>query len=348
MKDVAEKAGVSLSTVSVVLSGNRRLAISEETRRNVLAIASELNYLPNPHASNLAKGSSNLFGIVISEIANPFFPEVIRSFETAATAHNFEMLLFNTEYDAERSERAVSKMIVNNVCGVAVLTSKFARALVKRLTANEIPVVLVQAAASEPHVSTIEIDFSQGLRQSTEYLLALGHRQFCAIAGPDDIPSAKSYAWTLAKVAKQLRVTISPVFSCNYRHDGGMTAVRSILEMPEVPTAILCANDLIALGAISELERVGLSVPEDISVVGFDDLVFAHLARPPLTTVAVPRGEIGGLAFHTLIKMHETKLAEKHLIRPRLVVRGSTAPPRAKLLTKAQPPSKKRPRSLLT
>jgi len=327
MKDVAERAGVSLSTVSVVLSGSRRLAISDQTRRSVLAIAKELNYHPNAHASNLAKRSSNLFGLVISEIANPFFPEVIRSFESAAGAQGFDMRLFNTEYDPERSQRAVSTMITSNVCGAAVFTSRFGRPLVAQLVKARIPTVLVRAGVVEPKVGAIQIDFGHGIRQAMEYLIALGHARFCAITGPDEIPSARLYAAAYMKIAKQLKMQNCPVFSCNYRHDGGMAAVRSIFQTKDVPTAILCANDLIALGAISELERIGVSVPEDLSVVGFDDLVFAHLARPPLTTVAVPRNEIGSLAFHALLKMQTSDTIERHRVKPRLIVRGSTAAP---------------------
>ncbi len=346
MKDIAERAGVSLSTVSVVLSGSRRLAISDETRRSVLAIAKELNYHLNAHASNLAKRSSNLFGLVISEIANPFFPEVIRSFESAATARGFEMRLFNTEYDPERSQRAVSMMITSNVCGAAVFTSKFARPLLAQLSKARIPAVLVRGGLTEPKVGTIQIDFGHGISQAMEYLIALGHTRFCAITGPDEIPSAKLYARAFLKTAKRLKVRNCPVFSCNYRHDGGMAAVRSIFQAKEIPTAILCANDLIALGAISELQRAGMSVPEDLSVVGFDDLVFAHLARPPLTTVAVPRNEIGSLAFHMLLKMQTSDIIERHRVEPRLILRGSTAAPPDSTNKRSLPNPRKLNRSL--
>jgi DNA-binding LacI/PurR family transcriptional regulator len=331
MKDIAKRAGVSLSTVSVVLSGSRRLAISEDTRQTVLALANELNYRPNPHARNLARGSSNLVGVVISEIANPFFPEIIRSFESAAAIGGQETLLFNTEYDSERARSAVSKMVVSNVAGVAIFTSKFERELIDQLLERQIPIVQVQSSEPERGVATLKIEFRQGISEALQHLMSLGHRRVGAITGPAEIPSATSYARNLTEAAAQLGIEVVSVVSCNYRHDAGMRAVRTLFGEGEFPSAILCANDLIAMGAVNELERVGLRVPEDISVVGFDDLVFAHLSRPPLTTVAVQRAEVGAAAFDLLARMRES--GERNVpsisIVPRLVIRQSTAPPPA-------------------
>lgn len=331
MKDVAARAGVSLSTVSHVLSGSQRLAISEETQKRVLAAALELNYHPNPHARNLARRVGDSFGLIISEIANPFFPEIIQSFESAAMARGFEILLCNTEYDPARAKAAVAKMSNNKVRGVAVLTSKFEPELVRQLTAQRIAVAAINPSLARPGVSTIGFDFTEGLNEAVDHLLDLGHSKLAVVTGPNDIPSARRYAETAIRVLQEHGVSLDKVITCNYRHDGGMEAIHTLLAEPQFPTAILCANDLIALGAISVLEQVGVSVPEDVSVVGFDDIVFARLARPPLTTVAIPRADIGRLAFETLDRMQRSKRprGRTSILATHLVIRHSTAPPPA-------------------
>jgi DNA-binding LacI/PurR family transcriptional regulator len=330
MKDVASRAGVSLSAVSLALSGRNQQSISAETRKRILAIVEELGYTPNQRARSLATGTTNSLGVIVSEIANPFFPEIIHSFEVAATARGFETQLVNTEYDPQRASFAVRKMIDNRVCGIAIFTSQFERKLIDDIIRNRIPIVSIGSEPAEPWLNRITIDFAKGVESQLHHLTSLGHRQFAAIVGPEEIPSVKEYVDTLKSVAKKQGLRISQVVSCNYRHDGGMQSVHKLVKDPNFPTAILCANDLIALGAISALEQGGMRVPQDVSIVGFDDLVFARLARPPLTTAAVPREELGNLAFQMISKMIGQKRPkqESRLLSTALVVRASTAPPR--------------------
>lgn len=328
MKDVAERASVSLTTASLVLSGRKRISISPETRRRVFDAARELDYHPNENARRLAQRTSNAFGLIVSEIANPFFPEIIQSFESAARSQGFDLLLCNTEYDPERSSAAVRKMIENKVRGVAIVTSKFERSLIRELVSQRIPVVMLQSGVVEPATRTIAIDFAQGLSEAIDHLVKLGHRRFGAITGPHSVPSAVRYKDTLVRLLAARGLQLDIVLECNYRLEGGMEAVRSLVQQDILPTAILCGNDLIALGAISVLEQMGIRVPTDVSVVGFDDIVFAHLATPPLTTVAVPRDLLGRTAFETLngIKRGKHKKALHHTLSTQLIVRASTAP----------------------
>lgn len=333
MKDVAERAGVSLSAVSLVLSGRHPKSVSPETRRRILAIVDEMGYRPNQRAQSLATGMTKALGVVVSEISNPFFPEIIHSFEVAASVHGFETHLVNTEYDSQRAEFAVRKMIDNRVCGIAIFTSQFDRKLIDEIVRNHIPIVSVGSAPAEPWISRITIDFAKGLQDLLRHLADLGHRRFSAIVGPEGIPSVRQYMDTLKRVAKRQHLTIGEILSCNYRHDGGMLSIQALIRGSHFPTAILCGNDLIALGAISALEQAGIRVPQDVSIVGFDDLVFARLASPPLTTAAVPRTTLGNLAFQIISKMaaNDHPREESRLLAPLLVVRGSTAPPRASL-----------------
>jgi LacI family transcriptional regulator len=331
MKDVAERAAVSLTTASLVLSGKKGISISAETRRRVIEAAHELNYHPNENARRLAQRTSNTFGLIVSEIANPFFPEIIQSFESAARARGFDLLLCNTEYDWDRSAAAVRKMIDNKVRGVAVVTSKFERSLIRELVTQRIPVVVLHSGLIERGTGSVVIDYAQGLDQAIEHLRGLGHRTFAAITGPHSVPSAVRYQETLVRLLAARGLHLQTVLECNYRLEGGMEAIRSLVKQGVLPTAILCGNDLIALGAISVLEQLGVRVPEDVSVVGFDDIVFARLATPPLTTVTVPRETLGRTAFEALhaLQRAKTRKAAHHTIGTQLIVRASTAQARA-------------------
>jgi len=331
MKDVAERAGVSLSTVSFVLNKKRGKSISPETAKRVRAAAQELNYHVNVHARRLARGQSTFVGLIISEIANPFFPDVIRGFETAASERGFDLLLYNTEYQPERMEAAISKLLGEGVRGVAIMTSTFGAEQLQVLTSRRIPVVLLSVGPNSPRARKIEIDFSSGMLETIDYLLSLGHRSFGVISGPLHIGSAATtrdaFLRSLAKRGLQAECMVET----NYRVDGGLSAVRSLINQRPLPTALLCGNDLIALGAISALQEANIRVPEDISVVGVDDIIFARLACPPLTTIHVPREELGRLGFEILDRMRRASKSAtpRQQVRTHLVIRKSTAAPKA-------------------
>lgn len=334
MKDVAEKAGVSLTTVSHVLNRTHIRSISEETRQRVLQAARRLNYQPNLHARRLALRRSNSVGLIISELSNPFFADVIQSFEKAASARGLDLLLFNTEYDPARIESGVHKMIMEKVRGVAVMTSMFDESLAQELIRNRMNVVLLNPGPEHPRIRRILLDFSTGVSQAVDHLLQLGHRHFAVITGPLRSNSALRIRDTFVDVLARKGIRCGATVESDYKVDAGASAVRSILAQPPIPTAILCGNDLTALGAISALQEAGIRVPEDVSVAGCDDVLFARLARPPLTTVSLPRETLGKLAFETLEGMQRSshKAAPELTVKTHLVIRKSTAPPRRKSL----------------
>lgn len=331
MKDVALQAGVSLSTVSFVLNKKRRKSISPETTKRVWATAQALNYHVNIHARRLARGQSNFVGLIISEIANPFFPDVIKGFETAASERGLELLLCNTEYQPERMAAAIDKMLGENVRGVALMTSTFEEKHLKALARQRIPVVALSVGPHSPQARKLEIDFSTGMLQGIDHLAALGHRRFGIISGPLQIGSAATTRDAFLNALAQRDLSAAHVIECNYRVDGAMSAVRSLLSHSDLPTALLCGNDLIALGAISALQEAKLRVPEDLSVVGVDDIIFARLASPPLTTIHVPREELGKIGFEMLDRMrHPSKGTTRPRVKTHLVIRKSTAAPRTR------------------
>lgn len=328
MREVAKKAGVSPATVSRVL--NKTKDISPETEKRVLDAVKQLNYYKNVHARRLSTGKSDLYGLVISEIVNPYFPELIRGFQAEAWDKGYDVLLCNTEYDPARAQSVVRKLIESDVRGVAVMTSSLEKSFTAELIAAGIGLVFCNLGPAETLTSNISIDYQRGISQAIEHVISLGHRRAAVISGPEDNRTAVTIRQSLVAGLEAHSFKLFPVIESNYRVDAGASAVRAVLAQPEMPSVIFCGSDLIAMGAMSALEDAGIRVPEDVSIVGIDDISFAFLARPPLTTISVPRERLGMLAFEALEKMLKLKRRKgaDYYLETELIVRKSTAPPR--------------------
>jgi DNA-binding LacI/PurR family transcriptional regulator len=325
MREVARRAGVSPATVSRVL--NNTQSISPATQRRVLDVVRQLNYYKNVHARRLATGRSDLFGLVISEIANPYFPEIIRGFQAAAWDRGFDVVLCNTEYQPERTQAAIRKLIESDVRGVAIMTSSIDQAVTSELITAGVGLVFCNLAPAGRLISNISIDYQRGIAQAIEHVVALGHRRAAVIAGPEDNRTAITIKQALVAGLSERNLNPSPIFDSNYRVDAGASAVQTILAQNEIPTVIFCGNDLIAMGAMNALEEAGVRVPDDVSVIGIDDIAFAFLARPPLTTIRVPREQLGKIAFEALQKILKLKRGKgaEYYLETELVIRKSTA-----------------------
>jgi DNA-binding LacI/PurR family transcriptional regulator len=325
MKDVARRAGVSPATVSRVLNNTHYIA--DETRARVLSVVNELNYFKNVHAQRLATGQSDLLALVISEIANPFYPEVIRGFQAAAWEHGLDVLLLNTEYSRTRTDSLMRKLVEKDVSGVAILTSSIEMTAAAPLAEAGICMVFSNLISAGKLVSNINVDYSRGISQAIEHVAGLGHRRASVIAGPEGSRTAEHIKSALVKGLAHNKLRPFPVLHCDYRIDAGASVVKAILAAPEMPTVIFCGSDLIALGAMSALEEAGVRVPDEVSVVGIDNIAFAGLARPSLTTINVPREGLGTTAYLALEKMMELKRHKgaEYTLETELVVRKSTA-----------------------
>jgi LacI family transcriptional regulator len=328
MREVAKRAGVSPATVSRVL--NKTHYISVETSQRVLDVVNQLHYHKNIHARRLSTGQSNLFGLVISEITNPYFPELIKGFQAAAWDRGFDVLLCNTEYNQERTKLVITKLRENDVRGVAFVTASVDKGMTAELTAAGIGVVFCNLGPAETLVSNVSINYQGGISQAIEHVVRLGHRRAAIIAGPEDNRTAVLIRRTLEAGLRERRLDPFPVTHCDWRVDAGRGVVPAVVSAPETPTVIFCGNDLIAMGAMSALEEAGVAIPEDISVIGVDDISFAFLARPPLTTIRVPREQLGTTAFQALDKMMKLKRHKgaEYGLETELIVRKSTAPAR--------------------
>ena len=334
MNDVARLAGVSATTVSRVLSKNPY--ISAPTVNRVMAAVDELRYHRNVHARRLAIGKSDLFGLVISEIANPYFSEIIRGFQGAAWDRGFDVLLLNTEYDETRTQAVIRKLIENDVRGAAIMTSSLDNQVIRTLTGAGIAVVLSHIQTSDKLVSHITINYERGLGQAIEHVALLGHRRAGVIAGPLANRTASNIREALVDGLQRRGLNPSPVICTEYDLDAAAAAVATVLAAKDPPTVIFCGNDLIAMGTMLALEDAGIDIPKDISVVGIDDISFAFLARPPLTTIRVPREHLGVLSFEALdrILKQKRKKGGDYAVETELVVRKSTAPARKSQLRK--------------
>lgn len=327
MKEVALRAGVSQSTVSHVI--NKTRTVSEEKRSSVLAAMRELGFAANAHARGLARGRSDFIGMLISDIENPFFPGVIKAFESVARQNGFEVLLFSTNYDMEIAERACRKLVENQASAAAIMTSQLDPALLEFLAANDIKSVMLDGTAVPPHRGSIRLRYEKGAVEGVQCLFNLGHRDIAMIAGPQNRKSHVSYKTAVESAAWALNCRLR-VVEGNNTSESGSEAVEQLLTNSDFPTAILCSNDLTAIGAIRTLTASGLRVPEDVSVVGADDIPMSQLMTPTLTTIHIPRQELARMAFNLLHKMISTGTQEDLdlLLDTQLVIRASTAAPR--------------------
>jgi len=326
IKDVAERAGVGIATVSRTLHGSSQ--VSPETAARVLKVVEELGYRPNSNAQSLASGHSRMLGLVVSDITNPFFPELIKGFEDVALLNGYDVLVASTNYDPVRTAQCVQRMIERKTDGVAIMTSEVDASLKDSLSRRKVPLVFLDLGRVGKLVSNVRIDYGAGIGQAVEHLTGLGHHRIAFISGPGHLASARERRD--AFLSRLEDPSLAPceilIEEGNHRVDGGLEAMLRLLDRAPWPTAVVASNDLTAIGAMRAIRQRGLRVPEDISVVGFDDIQMAEYTEPPLTTVRLLRTEVARLACDALVKMIGAHGAGVELrVSTALVVRCSTA-----------------------
>ncbi len=335
IRDVAERAGVSIATVSRTV--NRIPTVNPELAERVWKAIEEVGYLPNTQARALVSGRSHMLGLIVSEITNPFFPELIQEFEGLAVAQGYEVLIGSTNYDPARTESLMRRLLQRNVDGVAVMTFGIEEDLVQKLVEREFPLVFVDAGPDLPNIHVLKVDYAEGIRQGVQHLAALGHRSIAFISGPlsQRSPKARREAFLKSMAELGLRVPPEHLVEGNHTMEGGIVAMEKLIALDELPTAVMCSNDMTAIGALHALYRTTLKVPEDISVVGFDDIHLAQFMLPPLTTVQMSCKALAVAAVEALRsgieEDHPNAQRKDWPIPTRLVVRQSTAFPRGSL-----------------
>jgi DNA-binding LacI/PurR family transcriptional regulator len=326
IREVAKKAGVSTATVSRVVNGTA--PVDARTEKRVRAAIQRSGYYPNTHARSLGTGKSHIYGLIISDIENPFFPELVKCFERKAVEHGHEVLIANTDYKAERMEVCVRRMLERKVDGVAIMTSEMDPELIQMLSGRGIPIVFLDTGAVGDRISDISLDYDAGVDQAIDHLTSLGHRRIAFVSGPDNLASARTrhHAFLASLERKNLECRPGYIRAGNHRFAGGYAAMLELLDLRLRPTAVLASNDATAIGIMGAVYAAGLKVPNDISVVGFDDISLSSFMPPPLTTIRVSRTEIAEFAFNSLYaasQRGETR-GVTHTVRAELVVRQST------------------------
>ena len=328
--DIARRANVSTATVSRTL--NQSGAVRPETARKVWRAAAALNYYPNSHARTLVSGRSRLLGLIVSDITNPFFPELVHSFETLATQHQYDVILTSTSYQTARMTGCVRRMLERKVDGLAIMTSEMDLALIKELTRRGVPLVFMDVGRVGPRMSHVLIDYAHGIRQAVDHVAALGHKRIGFITGPLDLHSARTRRQAFVDGLRSNGIRPDPRLIREGTHtaDGGQQAMNGLLRGGRPPTAVVCSNDWTAIGALHAVDAAGLRVPADVSLVGFDDIPLASYTSPPLTSVRMSAGDVGSTAFDALFRLIGGDRLEGDIyqVPTTLVVRNSTAKPR--------------------
>lgn len=326
IKEVARVARVSTATVSRTINGSDK--VSEETAARVRRAIEKLRYYPDTNARALGSGRSNLYGLIISDITNPFFPELVKSFEDVAMRHGKEVLVANTSYDPIRAEHCARQMLQRKVDGVAIMTSEMHSQVLEDFHQQRIPLIFLDTARARKEISRIVIDYQSGIQAALQHLHSLGHTSIGYIAGPAKYHSARIRHTAFLKGMRDLHLTIPAHFIQKGDHTivGGYQAMMQILAHGQPPRAIMTSNDLTAIGAFRAIHEKGLRIPQDISLVGFDDITVSSFIQPPLTSVRIPRNEIAETAFHALVAMKEKHSVDAYTIQTELVIRQSTAP----------------------
>jgi DNA-binding LacI/PurR family transcriptional regulator len=340
IRDVARRAKVSTATVSRTV--NRVVTVDAQLAKRVWKAVAELGYYPNRQARALVSGRSRVFGLIVSEITNPFFPEIVQTFETLAVEKNYDILLTSTIHDPKRMELAVRRMIEGRVDGVAILTFGMEDELLNHLRFRNLPLVFVDVGPKAPRVSNIRVDYLHGIRQAVQHLAAMKHEKIGFVSGPLKLKSAVARRDAFQDSMREIGLRVRPEFIVqgDHRLEGGKLALQMLHELRETPSALLCSNDMTAIGVMRQAFELGIRIPQQLSVIGFDDTRLAGFMTPPLTTIQMSQTELARLAFDALYKevKRETPAPNgtEYILKTQLILRSSTSfPPRVSKKSRA-------------
>jgi LacI family transcriptional regulator len=331
IRAVAAVAKVSIATVSRTINGSP--VVSDRLSKRVWRAIEQLNYFPNTHARSLVSGRSRILGIIVENITNPFFPELIQSFEEVAVAHGYEILVSSSNSNLATLTNCVRRMLERKVEGVAVLTFGEEEPVLDQLANHDVPIVLAEFRLGEGKVSTILLDYKTGIHEAVNHLAELGHSRIAFLAGPHKLHSAitRENEYRTGMEAAGLPIQENWVVECDHTAKGGVAGFGQLRALATRPTAILCSNDMTAIGVLRAAYMEGLRVPDDLSVIGLDDIDFAEFTLPPLTSIRLSRIELAQAAFEALRQQAEEpgnpKMQREFLVSTSLVVRSSTAAP---------------------
>jgi len=326
LRDVARKAGVSVGTVSNVL--NRPEVVSPKTLERVQKTISELGFVPNGFARQLRSGYSRTIGLVVPDVANPFFTEVARGVEDAASKRDYAVFLCNSDASLEKENKYLSVLIQQQVRGVLITPSDSKSHQYENLRERGISVALLDTETKNASQCSVSVDDVRGGEIAIEHLTQLGHTNIVWVTGPDTIPQLVDRTLGVTRAAKVAKADVVTVRVSLMNSAQGVDAAKKILALKAMPTAVFCANDLLAFGVMRGLLDAGVKIPEQVSLLGYDDIAFGNSSAVPLTSISQPAYQLGVTAAELLIsecEENETHAHQQIKFQPQLVMRTSTA-----------------------
>jgi DNA-binding LacI/PurR family transcriptional regulator len=335
IKDIAKYAGVSHTTVSRAL--NHSPLISDQTTQRIQEIAAELGYRPSVAARSLKTNRSQVLGVIVSHIADPYFSEVLQGIDDIAQENGYSLFIASAQHDPLRENSIIQTMREHRVDGVILCSPNFTAEQSDRINSYNIPIVAINNQASQDYCFALFHDDVDGSGKVCQHLISLGHKK---IAYLGNISAGRTNQERLAGFKQAMREAGLPIYTelihqiSGNSPEQGFEGVEYFLDLPEMPSAVICYNDLMAIGVLKGLQQVGLSVPEDISVTGFDNIIYSNFTRPPLTTIDQPKHLLGVEAakliftqLSTDLDSHRKETKVKRL-KGILLIRQSTTMPK--------------------
>ncbi len=324
LADVARAAGVSTQTVSRVI--NKKGEISHGTRQRVLHAIEQLGYRPNPMARGLVTNRTFTLGLIVPDVTNPFFPEIVHGAEQMAVEHGYTVILCNTNENPEREMTVLNMLEARCVDGIILCSSRIPDEQLRPLLQRLGDVVLLNRHIPLEKVSVVRVDYAEGTRMAVSHLLASQRRRIGFLAGPSHSHSRYMRQQAFIQVLQESRLHYDPslVLPCPPNSEGGYQATHDLLRQHGSLDGLLCYNDLVAVGALQACAELGMHVPEALAVVVYDDIPVARLVSPALTTVAVSKSALGAHAVRLLLKrLAGDQEGSELVLTPQLVVRAS-------------------------
>lgn len=304
MREIAKRAGVSIGTVSHVINDTAK--VREKLRQRVMEAIRSLNYQPSQLGRGLRRNQTSMLGMIIPDVTNPFFPAVVRGVEDVAYRCSYRIVLCNTDNDPQKETSYLNELQTYRPAGLLLIPaadSRIAPAL-KRLAASGTPVVCIDRQPPGWHGESVLVANENGAYHATQHLLRMGHRQLAVITGPMHLTNAVERLKGFQRAVEEVSLSVEPEYVQEARFDrhSGYEAAGRLLRMLPRPTAIFACNDMMALGTMQAVRESGLRCPEDVSIVGFDNLEFTEFTAPALTSVHQPGYQLGAAAARMLLE----------------------------------------------
>ena len=328
MREVAENAGVSIATVSHVINGTR--FVSPEVRKRVKNVMQELGYRPNSLARSLRIGETKTIGMIVPDVSNQFFADISRQIENISFQQDYSVILCNTDNNIEKQLSYISTLLTKQVDGVVFISAGESPEHLEQLSFSQVPVVVVDRDAALAYADVVLLDNKDAGYKAARHLAELGHQQIACISGPNDLAPSMLRVEGFKKALADAGLPCKKEYMVmgDFLFSGGEKSMNTLLNQNPIPSAVFALNDMMAIGAITAIRKAGLRVPEDISVVGFDDIEMASAVSPTLTTISQPIKQMAQIAAELLIKKIKSKTLQnenqRYLLEAKLVIREST------------------------